>query len=552
MNIPVRRGKEVRAGRGTTLRCRGWRQEAILRMLENNIENAEAPDNLVIYMSIARAARDWNSFDRIVATLSTMREDQTFVMQSGKPIGVFPGQATTPLVIMANGNLVGDWSGEESRRRLDEMGLTVYPGMTAAAWQYIGSQGILQGTYETFMAVARQHFGGTLAGRLLLTSGCGGMSGAQPLAGKLAGAATLVIEVDQARIDRRIASGYCDATTGDLEEAIGRWRAARDAKQPLALGLCANAAVVLPELVRRGIIPDIVTDQTFPDPLKGYVPAELTLEQARAMRQSNPSQLMAMARQSVAEHFRAMLGFMDRGAIAFEYGNSLRAEARAAGVEDAFRMRSFVDLYIRPLFCQGIGPFRWIAVSGDPQDIYSIDDMILETFSSNHPISSWIRLARQHVKFTGLPARIGWLGYGERSRLALLVNEAVASGRISAPIAFTRDHLDSGSAALPHRETENMRDGSDAIADWPILNALLNCAAGADLVAIHGLGGRGVSAGLTIVADGNPATTERLKRVLDGDPGIGVLRHADAGYDIAVEQADRFGLSATVPPGLSG
>jgi urocanate hydratase len=552
MNIPVRRGKDVKAGRGNELRCKGWRQEAILRLLENNLENAEAPNNLVIYMSIARAARDWDSFDRIVAALSTMREDQTLIMQSGKPIGVFPGQATTPLVIMANGNLVGDWSHEDSRRKLDDMGLTVYPGMTAAAWQYIGSQGILQGTYETFMAAARQHFGGTLVGRLLLTSGCGGMSGAQPLAGKLAGASTLVIEVDQARIDRRIASGYCDATTSDLDEAIGRWQAARDERRPLALALCANAAVVLPELLRRGIVADIVTDQTFPDPLKGYVPAELTVEQTWAMRERDPMRLMALARQSVAAHVRAMLGFMDRGAIAFEYGNGLRAEAKEAGVEDAFRMRSFVDLYIRPLFCQGIGPFRWIALSGNPQDIYTIDDMILEAFSSNHPISSWISLAREHVQFTGLPARIGWLGYGERSRLALLVNEAVGNGTISAPIAFTRDHLDSGSAALPHRETENMKDGSDAIADWPILNALLNCASGADLVAIHGLGGRGVSAGFTIVADGNPATADRLKRVLDGDPGIGVLRHADAGYDIAIEQADRFGLAATMPPGLSG
>jgi urocanate hydratase len=550
MNIPVRRGKEVKAERGTTLRCKGWRQEAILRLLENNLENGEDPENLVIYMSIARAARDWKSFDRIVATLTTMRDDQTFVMQSGKPIGVFPGQTTTPLVIMANGNLVGEWSGEESRRKLDDMGLTVYPGMTAAAWQYIGSQGILQGTFETFMAIARQHFGGTLAGRLLLTSGCGGMSGAQPLAGKLAGASTLVIEVDQARIDRRIASGYCDTTTDNLDDAIAQWQAARDAKCPLALALCANTAVVLPELARRGIMPDIVTDQTFPDPLKGYVPAELSLEEARGMRTSDPDRLIALARKSVAVHVRTMLGFMDRGAIVFEYGNSLRAEAKAAGVEDAFRMRSFVDLYIRPLFCEGIGPFRWIAVSGNPQDIYTIDDMILETFSSNHPICSWIVKAREHVKFTGLPARIGWLGYGERSRLALMVNEAVASGKISAPIAFTRDHLDSGSAALPHRETENMKDGSDAIADWPILNALLNCSSGADLVAIHGLGGRGVSAGVTIVADGNPATAERLKRVLDGDPGIGVLRHADAGYDIAIAQAERTGLSATVPLGL--
>lgn len=549
MMSPVRRGGEVKAERGTTLRCRGWRQEAILRLLENNLENAEDPDNLVIYMSIARAARDWNSFDRIVATLTSMREDQTFVMQSGKPIGLFPGQVTTPLVIMANGNIVGEWSREEIRRKLDEMGLTIMPGMTAGAWQYIGSQGILQGTYETFMAVARRHFGGTLAGRLLLTSGCGGMSGAQPLAGKLAGASTLVIEVDQARIDRRIATGYCDGSTGNLDEAIARWQAARDARQPLALALCANASVVLPEIAKRDIVPDIVTDQTFPDPLKGYVPAELTPEQAREMRQSDPNTLIALASKSVAAHARAMLGFLDRGAIVFEYGNGLRAEAKAAGVQDAFRMRSFVDLYIRPLFCQGIGPFRWIAVSGDPQDIYKIDDMILKTFSCNHPISSWIKKARQHVKFTGLPARIGWLGYGERSRLALLVNEAVSDGRLSGPVAFTRDHLDSGSAALPYRETENMKDGSDAIADWPMLNALLNCASGADLVAIHGLGGRGVSAGVTIVADGNPATAERLKRVLDGDPGIGVLRHADAGYDLAIEQADRSGLSSTLPKG---
>jgi len=547
MAVPIRRGREVKAGRGATLRCRGWRQEAILRLLENNLENAEDPDNLVIYMSIARAARDWNSFDRIVSTLSTMREDQTFVVQSGKPIGVFPGQATTPLVIMANGNIVGEWSNEENRRKLDDMGLTIMPGMTAGAWQYIGSQGILQGTYETFMAVARSHFGGTLVGRLLLTAGCGGMGGAQPLAGKLAGASTLVVEVDQARIDRRIASGYCDRFTDNLEEAIMLWQAARDQRRPLALAVRANAAAVLPAIAARGIVPDIVTDQTFPDPLKGYVPVELSLEEAHAMRKSDPEKLIELARRSVAVHFRAMLDFLDRGSIAFEYGNGLRAEAKAAGVENAFKMRSFVDLYIRPLFCQGIGPFRWIAVSGDPQDIYTIDDMILRLFSSNHPIVSWIEKARDHVKFTGLPARIGWLGYGERSRLALMVNEAVAEGKISGPIAFTRDHLDSGSAAMPHRETENMRDGSDAIADWPLLNALLNCASGADLVAIHGLGSRGVSAGVTIIADGNPATAARLQRVLDGDPGIGVLRHADAGYDLAVEQAARTGLSATVP-----
>jgi urocanate hydratase len=550
MSIPIRRGREVTAARGTALRCKGWRQEAILRLLENNLENAEDPDNLVIYMSIARAARDWKSFDRIVATLADMREDQTLVVQSGKPIGVFPGQATTPLVIMANGNIVGEWSREENRRHLDDMGLTIMPGMTAGAWQYIGSQGILQGTYETFMSVARAHFGGTLAGRLLLTAGCGGMSGAQPLAGKLAGAATLVVEVDQARIDRRIASGYCDASTDDFEDALKRWTAARDAREALALALRANAADVLPALLERGIVPDIVTDQTFPDPLKGYVPAELSLEETRALRKDDPESLIALARRSVARHVQALLAAQQRGAVVFEYGNGLRAEAKSAGVENAFEIGSFVDLYIRPLFCQGIGPFRWIAVSGNPADIHAIDDMIMGSFSSNHPIVSWIEKARDHVKFTGLPARIGWLGYGERSRLALMVNDAVRDGKISGPIAFTRDHLDSGSAALPHRETENMRDGSDAIADWPLLNALLNCASGADLVAIHGLGGRGVSAGVTVVADGTPSAAERLRRVLDGDTGIGVLRHADAGYDLAQEQADRTGLACTVAPGL--
>jgi len=546
VNIPVRRGREIRAGRGLALRCKGWRQETILRLLENNLENAEDPDNLVIYMSIARAARDWPSFDRIVATLAELREDQTFVVQSGKPVGVFPGQSTTPLVIMANGNIVGEWSREENRRKLDDMGLTIMPGMTAGAWQYIGSQGILQGTYETFMSVARTHFGGTLAGRLLLTSGCGGMSGAQPLAGKLAGAATLVVEVDRARIERRIATGYCDAMVDDLEEALTRWTAARNGREPLALALCANAAEVLPAILERGIAPDIVTDQTFPDPLKGYVPVGLSADDARALRASDPDQLMELARRSVARHVRAMLAFQARGSIVFEYGNGIRAEAQQGGVENAFAMGSFVDLYIRPLFCEGIGPFRWIAASGDPADIAAIDEMILRSFSPNHRIVAWIEKARRHVTFTGLPARIGWLGYGERSYLAGMVNDAVASGAISAPIAFTRDHLDSGSAAIPHRETENMRDGSDAISDWPLLNALLNCASGADLVAIHGLGGRGVSAGVTVIADGTASAAERLKRVLDGDPGIGVLRHADAGYDIAIEQAERKGLSATV------
>lgn len=546
MTLAVRRGKEVTAQRGTELRCKGWRQETILRMLENNLENAEDPDNLVVYMSVAKATRNWESFDRIVATLARMESDQTLVIQSGKPVGLFSGQATTPLVIMANGNIVGGWSGEESRRKLEDLGLTYIPGMTAAAWQYIGSQGILQGTYETFMSAARMHFGGTLEGQMLVTAGCGGMSGAQPLAGQMAGAATLVVEVDRAKIERRQATGYLQEWTGDLDDALERIARAQEERRGVSVAYLGNIAEVLPELVRRNITPAIVTDQTFPDPLKAYVPAGYTVEQAKAARGSDPDRLVADARRSILAQVDAMLELKDRGAIAFEYGNGLREQARIAGHERAFEMGSFVDMFIRPLFCEGIGPFRWIAVSGDPADIHTIDDIILETFSPNHRIVSWIRKARQHVQFTGLPARIGWLGYGERSQLALLVNRAVREGKISAPIAFTRDHLDSGSAAIPHRETENMADGSDAISDWPLLNALLNCASGADLVAIHAFGGWGVSAGVTVIADGTDDAGDRLSRVLDGDTGIGVLRHADAGYDIAKKRAEETGLSSTL------
>ncbi|WP_211907374.1 urocanate hydratase [Pikeienuella piscinae] len=548
MTIPMRRGREVKAARGTALRCKGWRQETILRMLENNLENAEDPDNLVIYMSIAKAARNWESFDRIVGALERLETDQTLVMQSGKPVGVFPGQATTPLVVMANGNLVGGWSSDEKRREYEAAGLTITPGMTAGAWQYIGSQGILQGTYETFMSAARKHFGGDLAGRLIVTAGLGGMSGAQPLAGKMAKAATLVVEVDRARIERRIETGYLDDWTDDIEDALARMRQAQERRVGVSLGYLGNVADVLPLLVERGITPDIVTDQTFPDPLKGYVPRGYTVAQAREAQESDPGKLMADAGASVAAHVEAMLTLKGRGALVFEYGNGLRQHAAEAGVTRAFEIGSFVDLFIRPLFCQGIGPFRWIAPSGDAADIDAIDNLIEENFSANAPITQWIRMAREHVKFTGLPARIGWLGYGERSKLALLVNDAVREGRVSAPIAFTRDHLDSGSAALPHRETENMADGSDAISDWPILNALLNCASGADLVAIHGLGGRGVSAGVTVIADGTEDAAARLTRVLDGDTGIGVLRHADAGYEAAKSKAESAGLSATLPP----
>jgi urocanate hydratase len=532
----------IRAQRGTTLRCKGWRQEAILRMLENNLENAENPAELVIYMSWAKAARDWDSYARIVRALKQLEVNQTLVMQSGKPVGIFPTQGTTPLVLMANGNVVGGWAGDENFRALESRGLTIMPGMTAAAWQYIGSQGILQGTFETFSAAARQHFGGTLAGRFILTAGCGGMSGAQPLAGKLAGAATLVVEADPARIQRRVDTGYCDRMTANLGEALGWIAEARDDRIGRSVGLNANIATVLPKFVERNIVPDILTDQTTCDPVRGYIPEGMTVAEVSVLRAADSQELKRRALASIARHVNAMLELARRGALTFEYGNNLRKHALEAGVNDAFTMRSFVELFIRPLFCQGIGPFRWLAISGDPGDIHRIDSLILSSFPSNHRIIPWIRTAREHVQFTGLPARIGWLGYGERKQLALAVNQLVAHGELTGPIAFTRDHLDSGSATLPHRETENMRDGSDAISDWPLLNALLNCASGADLVAIHSMGDWAQSAGVTTVADGSEGAAERLSRVMDNDTAIGVLRHADAGYEESVRYAEAHSL----------
>lgn len=532
----------ITAARGNDLRCKGWRQEAILRLLENNLENAEDPDSLVVYMSIAKAARDWDSFGRIVDALKALDDGQTLVMQSGKPIGIFPTRAGGPLVVMANGNLVGRWSSDDNLERLTEKGLTIYPGMTAAAWQYIGSQGILQGTYETFVACGHANFGGSLAGRWIVTGGCGGMGGAQPLAGQLAGAVTLVIDVDESKIRRRIDSGYCQHLVEDLDEALALCQAAKERGDGVSIGLVGNCAEVLPELVRRNLTPDIVTDQTSTEPLMGYVPAGLSLGEVAALRRSDPEQVKSRAFDSMRAHMEAMLELQRRGAIVFEYGNNLRARAEVGGARDAFKVKSFIELFIRPLFCEGIGPFRWIAVSGDPADIAAIDDIILSEFSANTRICDWIRLARDHVQFQGLPARIGWLGHGERSHLALKVNEAVADGRLRGPIAFTRDHLDSGSAAMPFRETGNMRDGSDAIADWPILNALLNGAAGADLVTVHGLADYGKSAGVTIVADGSATAATRLHNTLNCDTGMGILRHADAGYDSAQQARARFKL----------
>jgi urocanate hydratase len=533
--------RNIKAQRGGELRCKGWRQEAILRMLENNLENAERPEELIVYAGSAKAARDWESYDRIVEALKTMEEDQTLVVQSGKPIGLFRTHRLSPIAVIANGNVVGRWGNLAAWQELIDAGLSVFAGMTAGAWQYIGSQGILQGTYETFMAAGRKLFGGSLQGRLVVTAGLGGMGGAQPLAGVLAGAAILVVEVDPDRVERRLREGYLQHRSDDIEGALELVLGARERGEAISVGLVANIADVLDALLERGILPDIVTDQTTTDPIRGYVPRGMTAAECDELRASDRDELIRRADVTLTDHIRAMLEFQRRGAEVFEYGNGLRARAQLVGVEDAFDMGVFTERYIRPLFCQGIGPFRWLAISGNPQDIYEVDKLILEHFEGE-PITDWISAAREAVQFTGLPARIGWLGYGDRRKLGLLVNDAIASGRISGPIAFTRDHLDSGSVASPTRETERMRDGSDGIADWPILNALLNTASHADLVAVHGFGGSAQSAGATTVADGTAQAAERLGAVLTNDPGLGVLRYADAGYETAIETAARAGL----------
>jgi urocanate hydratase len=539
--VAISTDRNIKAQRGRELRCKGWRQEAILRMLENNLENAERPEELIVYAGSAKAARDWESYDRIVEALTTMEEDQTLVVQSGKPVGLFRTHRLSPIAVIANGNVVGRWGNMAGWQELIDAGLSVFAGMTAGAWQYIGSQGILQGTYETFMAAGRKHFGGSLAGRLVVTAGLGGMGGAQPLAGVLAGAAILVVEADPERIDRRLREGYLQHRSDDLEGALELVLAARDRRQAISVGLVANIADVLDALLERGITPDIVTDQTTVDPIRGYVPRGMTAAECDELRASDRDELIRRADATLIDHIRALLEFQRRGAEVFEYGNGLRARAQLLGVEDAFEIGVFTERYIRPLFCEGVGPFRWLAISGNPQDIYEIDEIILEQFAGE-PITHWITAARAAVQFTGLPARIGWLGYGDRRKLGLLVNEAVASGRISGPIAFTRDHLDSGSVAAPVRETERMLDGSDGIADWPILNALLNTASHADLVAVHGFGGQAQSAGATTIADGSEQAAEKLSAVLTNDPGIGVLRHADAGYETAIATAARNGL----------
>jgi urocanate hydratase len=539
----------IRAPRGTSLTCKGWPQEAALRMLMNNLDPdvAERPDDLIVYGGSGKAARNWASFDAIVRSLTALEHDETLLVQSGKPVGVFQTHPGAPRVLIANALLVPAWATWENFRELEHRGLTMYGQMTAGSWIYIGSQGIVQGTYETLAAVARRHFGGTLSGRLVVTAGLGGMGGAQGLAAAMNGAAALIVEVDPQRIARRLATRYLDEATDSLDEAlsrVGRWT--RDGVGR-SIGLRANAADVLPALVARGITPDVVTDQTSAhDALNGYVPNLLSLDEALRLRERNPSEYIARSMAAMAEHVRAMLTLRERGAITFDYGNNIRAQARLAGVANAFDIPGFVPEYIRPLFCEGKGPFRWAALSGDPEDIRVTDEAALEMFGHNEALVRWIHLARERVAFQGLPARILWLGYGERARFGLRINELVREGRLKAPVVIGRDHLDTGSVASPYRETEGMLDGSDAIADWPVLNALLNASSGATWVSVHHGGGVGIGyslhAGMVIVADGTTDADEKLERVLTCDPGIGVVRHADAGYPSAIATAEREGL----------
>ena len=540
--------RPVRAHRGSTLNTLGWQQEAALRMLQNNLdpEVAEHPDALVVYGGTGKAARDWASFDAIVRTLTTLKNDETMLVQSGRPVGVMQTHEWAPRVLIANSNLVGDWANWDEFRRLEQLGLTMYGQMTAGSWIYIGTQGILQGTYETFAAVAAKRTGGTLAGTITLTGGLGGMGGAQPLAVTMNGGVAICVDVDPSRIARRLEHRYLDVRADSLEHALELAYDARDARKPLSIGVLGNAANVVPRLLAMGAEIDIVTDQTSAhDPL-AYLPLEYSFGEWDAARSADPVGFANAARQSMARHVEAMVGFQNAGAEVFDYGNNIRTEALAAGYADAFAFPGFVPAYIRPLFAEGKGPFRWAALSGDPADIAATDRAVLELFPENESLARWIKLAGERVHFQGLPARICWLGYGERDLAGLRFNDMVASGEISAPIVIGRDHLDSGSVASPYRETEAMLDGSDAIADWPLLNALVNTASGASWVSIHhggGVGiGRSIHAGQVSVADGTPLAAEKLARVLRNDPGMGVIRHVDAGYDRAVEVADERGV----------
>ncbi|MED3540362.1 urocanate hydratase [Bacillus toyonensis] len=540
----------IRAPRGTELQTKGWVQEAALRMLMNNLdpEVAEKPEELVVYGGIGRAARNWESYQAIVDSLKTLESDETLLVQSGKPVAIFKSHEDAPRVLLANSNLVPKWANWDHFRELEKKGLMMYGQMTAGSWIYIGTQGILQGTYETFGEAARQHFGGSLKGTLTLTAGLGGMGGAQPLAVTMNGGVVIAIDVDKRSIDRRIEKRYCDMYTGSLEEALTVANEYKEKKEPISIGLLGNAAEILPELVKRNITPDLVTDQTSAhDPLNGYIPVGYTLEEAAKLREEDPERYVQLSKESMTKHVEAMLAMQEKGAITFDYGNNIRQVAFDEGLKNAFDFPGFVPAFIRPLFCEGKGPFRWVALSGDPEDIYKTDEVILREFADNEHLCNWIRMARQQVEFQGLPSRICWLGYGERAKFGRIINEMVANGELSAPIVIGRDHLDCGSVASPNRETESMKDGSDAVADWPILNALINSVNGASWVSVHHGGGVGMGyslhAGMVIVADGTEAAAKRIERVLTSDPGMGVVRHVDAGYDLAVETAKEKGVN---------
>jgi urocanate hydratase len=543
------KARRVRSPRGRELSCRGWPQEAALRMLMNNLdpEVAEKPDELIVYGGTGRAARSWDAFDAIVRSLRALGADETLLVQSGKPVGVFRTHEWAPRVLISNAMLVPAWATWETFWELEALGLMMYGQMTAGSWIYIGTQGILQGTYETFAAVARAHFGGSLRGRTVLTAGLGGMGGAQPMAVTMNEGVVLIVEVDPSRIHRRLSAGWVDHATDDVDEALREVDQARQGGRARSIALLGNAANVLPALARRGVRFDVVTDQTSAhDPLGGYIPEGVTAEEAPALRRDHPEDYVRRARASIARHCEAMVGMARAGSVVFDYGNNLRGQAKTAGFADAFAYPGFVPAYIRPLFCEGKGPFRWAALSGDPKDILRTDRAVLELFPQDEPLGRWIRLAEERVPFQGLPARICWLGYGERARAGLAFNELVRSGAVSAPIVIGRDHLDSGSVASPYRETEGMRDRSDAVADWPILNALLNASAGATWVSVHHGGGVGIGysihAGQVVVADGTELGAQKLERVLTTDPGSGVMRHADAGYPEAIAAARRHGL----------
>jgi len=545
----VSEARTIRAPRGTEISCKSWQQEAALRMLMNNLdpEVAERPEQLIVYGGIGKAARNWDCYDAIVATLKRLKNDETLLVQSGKPAGVFKTHENAPRVLIANANLVPHWATWDEFRRLDALGLTMYGQMTAGSWIYIGTQGILQGTYECLASVARTHFNNSLRGKLVVTAGLGGMGGAQPLAATMNEAVALIAEVDRSRIQRRLDKRYLDVEEKSLDAAIERALKARDAGEAISIGVVANAVDLLEKLIVRGIVPDVLTDQTSAhDELNGYVPAGMSYDAAIAMRGSSPDMYIELSYETMARHMRAMLELQRRGAITFDYGNNLRGQAKKAGVANAFDVGGFVPLFIRPLFCEGKGPFRWAALSGDPNDLYVTDEEILTLFPNDKSLHRWIRMAQKRVAFQGLPARICWLGYGDRARAGALFNKLVADKKVKAPIVIGRDHLDAGSVASPNRETEAMRDGSDAIADWPILNALLNSVSGATWVSVHHGGGVGIGysihAGMVVVADGTPAAAEKLQRVLTTDPGTGVMRHADAGYERAIEVAKERGI----------